>query len=155
MTKIQSDYALVVEVASALSEHGRLLCEPRVEMTDGHVVITVSVPAIQPTDELSLQTLELHADVQRAVDLCSIRALSVRYGVDPADLMRVLTDGPVVSAQVSDHVHDIDPWPGPGLSLYTRCGRRTSEAVIVGPSAEVTCRRCLVQMAHARERQGG
>jgi len=93
MTKIQSDYALVVEVASALSAHGMLLCEPRVEMAGGHVTITLSVPAIQPTDELSLQTLELHADVQRAVDLCTIRALSVRYAVDPADLLRVLTGG--------------------------------------------------------------
>jgi hypothetical protein len=92
MTQKHASDVLVGELASVLSDHAGLLCVPAVERTDdGHVVLTICVrPSEQETIGGAVSTLELYHQLERIIDVGTLRAISARYDIDPQQLEALL-----------------------------------------------------------------
>jgi hypothetical protein len=94
MTQKHVSDVLVGELASVLNEHAGLLCVPTVERDeDGHVVLTVCV---RPTDQATVggaaSTLELYHQLDRVIDVGTMRAFASKYDIPPALLEALLAD---------------------------------------------------------------
>lgn len=77
----------VREIAEVLAAHGQLLCAARVDMDDGHAVLTLEAGG-------DLSVLELFHALRYVVDMGQMRALCGRYGIEPAMLERMLPPQP-------------------------------------------------------------
>jgi hypothetical protein len=84
--------ALVCEVADVLARHGGLTCTPDIDTDqgDGFVLCLRVAAGAQATSRDAMGVLELLQDLQRALDVAQLRALAVRYGIDPARLEALL-----------------------------------------------------------------